>query len=97
MRTWSPLKHDGDPENTTHTHRIEGYPAGCHFWLSFQLSTEAEGQRGRETRVEKKGRRRWGWHNEGSQRDRKQMVQMRLGSLMNYCTVERRGVEGVLR
>lgn len=58
MRTWSPLKHDRDPEYATHTHKIEGYPAGCHFWLSFQLSTEAEGQRGRETR---------GWKRKGGE------------------------------
>lgn len=79
----------------THTKK-EGYPAGCHFWLSFQLSTQAEGQR--DARVEKKGRRGWGGHNEDSQTDSKQMVQMRLGSLMNCCSVgeeERRWWEGL--
>lgn len=44
----------------THTEYKEGCPAGCHFWLSFQLSTEAKGQKEKDGRVKEEGWRRVG-------------------------------------
>lgn len=93
VSTMSLLKQNWGTQNCTHTQTSKGVPqaaiSGCHSSWALRQKTERETGGWR-----RKGGEGWGWwHNEGSQGDRKQTVQMRLRSLMNWCTVkvERRG------